>query len=72
MRDRLSKEWRSWNMSRIRGKDTTPEKVVRSLLQRMGYRSKNVNALVSRRKAKFQVFRWLLTVSADSGSRRRQ
>jgi DNA mismatch endonuclease (patch repair protein) len=29
MRDRLSKERRSWNMSRIRGKDTTPEKVVR-------------------------------------------
>ena len=25
-------------MSRIRGKDTTPEKVVRSLLHRMGYR----------------------------------
>ena len=25
-------------MSRIRGKDTTPEKVVRSLLRRMGYR----------------------------------
>ena len=38
MRDRLSKERRSWNMSRIRGKDTTPEKVVRSLLHRMGYR----------------------------------
>jgi DNA mismatch endonuclease, patch repair protein len=38
MRDRLSKERRSWNMSRIRGKDTAPEKVVRSLLHRMGYR----------------------------------
>jgi DNA mismatch endonuclease, patch repair protein len=38
MRDRLSKERRSWNMSRIRGKDTTPEKVVRSILHRMGYR----------------------------------
>jgi DNA mismatch endonuclease (patch repair protein) len=38
MRDRLSKERRSWNMSRIRGKDTTPQKVVRSLLHRMGYR----------------------------------
>src|SRR6266545_1588477 len=25
-------------MSRIRGKDTTPEKIVRSLLHRMGYR----------------------------------
>ena len=38
MKDRLSKERRSWNMSRIRGKDTTPEKIVRSLLHRMGYR----------------------------------
>ncbi len=38
MRDRLSKERRSWNMSRIRGKHTMPEKVVRSLLHRMGFR----------------------------------
>ncbi|MCX6928266.1 MAG: very short patch repair endonuclease [Verrucomicrobia bacterium] len=36
--DRLSKERRSWNMSRIRGKDTGPERVVRTLLHRMGYR----------------------------------
>lgn len=36
--DRLSKEHRSWNMSRIRGKDTKPELVVRSMLHRMGYR----------------------------------
>jgi hypothetical protein len=28
-KDRLTKERRSWNMSRIRGKDTTPEKIVR-------------------------------------------
>ena len=38
MRDRLTKARRSWNMSRIRGKDTTPEKVARSILHRMGYR----------------------------------
>ena len=38
MTDRLSKEHRSWNMSRIRGKNTKPEKLVRSLLHRMGYR----------------------------------
>jgi DNA mismatch endonuclease (patch repair protein) len=38
MRDRLTKERRSWNMSRIRGKDTSPEKRVRSALHRMGYR----------------------------------
>jgi DNA mismatch endonuclease (patch repair protein) len=36
--DKLTKERRSWNMSRIRGKDTKPELVVRSLLHRMGYR----------------------------------
>ncbi|MBI1314437.1 DNA mismatch endonuclease Vsr [bacterium] len=36
--DRLSKQHRSWNMSRIRGKDTKPEMRVRSLLHRMGFR----------------------------------
>jgi DNA mismatch endonuclease, patch repair protein len=38
MRDKLSKARRSWNMSRIRGRDTTPEKIVRSLLHRLGFR----------------------------------
>jgi DNA mismatch endonuclease (patch repair protein) len=38
MRDRLSRERRSWNMSRVRSKDTKPEKAVRSLLHSMGYR----------------------------------
>lgn len=36
--DRLSKELRSWNMSRIRCRDTRPERVVRSLLHGMGFR----------------------------------
>ncbi len=36
--DRISKEHRSWNMSRIRDKDTSPEKAVRSLLYKLGYR----------------------------------
>ena len=36
--DRLSKQQRSWNMSRIRNRDTQPEKTVRSVLHRMGYR----------------------------------
>lgn len=36
--DRLSKQHRSWNMSRIRGRDTKPEVAVRSLLHRMGFR----------------------------------
>ncbi len=38
MVDSLSKEKRSWNISRIRSKDTSPERIVRSLLHRMGYR----------------------------------
>ena len=33
-----SRPLRSWNMSRIRGKHTSPEIVVRKLLHRMGYR----------------------------------
>lgn len=36
--DRLSPEKRSWNMSRIRSRDTRPEKLVRSLLHHMGFR----------------------------------
>jgi DNA mismatch endonuclease, patch repair protein len=36
--DSLSKARRSWNMSRIRGKDTEPERVVRSALHRIGFR----------------------------------
>lgn len=36
--DTLSEEKRSWNMSRIRSRDTKPELIVRRLLHRMGYR----------------------------------
>ncbi len=36
--DRITPERRSWNMSRIQGKDTTPERRVRSLLHRCGFR----------------------------------
>ncbi len=36
--DIISKEKRSWVMSRIRGRDTKPEILVRSILHRMGYR----------------------------------
>ena len=36
--DTLTKEKRSWNMSRIRSKDTAPEMRVRSALHRAGYR----------------------------------
>lgn len=38
MADRISKEQRSWIMSRIRSKNTKPEMAVRSLLHGMGYR----------------------------------
>ena len=36
--DRISKEHRSWNMSRIRGSNTKPEVAIRSLLHRLGFR----------------------------------
>ena len=36
--DRLTPHRRSWNMSRIRGRDTAPERRVRSLLHRQGFR----------------------------------
>ncbi|BDS05559.1 hypothetical protein NT6N_05990 [Oceaniferula spumae] len=38
MADIFSKEKRSWVMSQIRGKNTKPERLVRSLLHRQGYR----------------------------------
>jgi DNA mismatch endonuclease, patch repair protein len=38
MTDKLTREHRSWNMSRIRSKNTAPERIVRSLLHRLGYR----------------------------------
>lgn len=38
MVDRITPEHRSWNMSRIRGKDTGPEKHLRSMLHRAGFR----------------------------------
>ena len=38
MADSLTKARRSWNMSRIKGKDTAPEIIVRSILHRLGYR----------------------------------
>ena len=38
MSDCFTKEKRSWVMSRVRARDTTPEMVVRSLVHRLGYR----------------------------------
>lgn len=36
--DNLAPSRRSWNMSRIKGSNTGPERIVRSILHRMGYR----------------------------------
>ncbi|EKD80858.1 MAG: DNA mismatch endonuclease vsr [uncultured bacterium] len=36
--DRLTEARRSWNMSRIKSRNTGPEKIVRSVLHGMGYR----------------------------------
>jgi DNA mismatch endonuclease (patch repair protein) len=38
MVDTITAERRSWNMSRIRGRDTAPERQLRSLLHRAGFR----------------------------------
>ena len=38
MTDRLTPERRSWLMSRVRSKDTTPELLVRRMVHAMGYR----------------------------------
>lgn len=38
MTDHLTPERRSWNMSRIRNRDTKPEILVRSILHRLGFR----------------------------------
>lgn len=40
MADTLTKEKRSWNMSRIRGENTKPELILRSLLHKAGFRFK--------------------------------
>nr|WP_192385785.1 very short patch repair endonuclease [Mesorhizobium silamurunense] len=38
MADTLTSERRSWNMSRIKGRNTSPELLLRSLLHRAGFR----------------------------------
>ncbi len=46
MVDSISKKHRSWNMSRVRSKDTKPEVKVRSMLHAKGFRfRKNVKSL---------------------------
>ena len=36
--DKITPERRSWNMSRIRSEDTAPERLIRSILHRNGFR----------------------------------
>lgn len=38
MADKLTTKRRSWNMSRIRSRDTTPERIVRRVLSDLGYK----------------------------------
>lgn len=38
MADTFSKEQRSWIMSRVKGKNTRPEMIVRSMAHRLGFR----------------------------------
>ena len=66
--DHLTPKMRSWNMSRIRGTDTKPEILVRSMLHRAGYRfRKNVSTLPSILELKnfkpdrFEIFKgWII------------
>lgn len=49
MADNLTKEQRKKAMSRVRQRDTKPEKIVRSLLHRAGFRfRKNVSSLAGK------------------------
>ena len=48
MVDKLTKKHRSWNMSRIKSKNTKPEIIVRKLLHKMGFRFR-LNGRVAKR-----------------------
>ena len=48
MTDHLTKEKRSWNMGRIKSKNTKPELILRSLLHKAGYRFR-LNGKVSKK-----------------------
>lgn len=40
MTDNLSSNKRSWNMARIRSSNTIPEKIIRNIVRKMGYKFK--------------------------------
>jgi uncharacterized protein (TIGR03067 family) len=73
MRDRLTKARRSWNMSRIRGKNTEPEMVVRSLLHRLAYRfrshARHASSFSTTSRAKPWILLSILFVFASSSLR---
>ena len=50
MTDRISKERRSWNMSRIRSSNTKPERIVRSILHQLGLDQDELSYLHQGRK----------------------
>src|SRR2546426_7302281 len=72
-RDQLTPERRSWNMSRIRGKNTNPEITVRRLLHRLGYRFrlhvKNLpgkpDIVLPNRNGVILIRRWLVVLAGD-------
>lgn len=64
MIDRISEERRSWNMSRIRGKDTTPEVLLRKALHGAGFRFRlNVRDLPGRPDIVLPKFRAVIFVN---------
>ena len=61
--DKLSKQRRSWVMSRVKGKNTEPEKRVRLWLYRQGYRyRKNVSTLPGKPDIVFRKYRAVVDV----------
>mgnify|MGYP004446012001 CR=1 FL=1 len=64
MADSISKEKRSWNMSRIRSADTKPEKLIRSALWKDGYRfRKNVKTLPGKPDIVFPKYKTVVFVN---------
>ena len=61
--DTLSREKRSWLMSRIKSKDTTPELIVRSLLHRNGFRFRlHVTSLPGKPDIVFSKYRTIIDI----------
>jgi DNA mismatch endonuclease (patch repair protein) len=61
--DTVSKEIRSWNMSRIRAKDTIPEQCVRRLVHAAGFRYRlHAHGLIGRPDLSFPGLRKIIFV----------